>query len=96
MFDQTVQFALDNLARQIARVDAGETDAGAIRVAAEQVLRVAAPAAVEDREYFSVDLALDADAQCGATSPEHNRRCSRRVEHVSTDHRSLEISWAVD
>ena len=93
MFDQSVQFALDNLARQIARVDAGDTGTGAIRIAAEALLRVAAPAAVEDREYFSVDLALDADAQCGATSDEHARRCTRRVEHVSSSHRSLEISW---
>lgn len=95
MYDQTTQFALDNLARQLARVDAGQTEPDAIRIAAEQVLRVTSPAAVEDREYHTVDLALPADQRCGAIGERSGRTCSRRANHVSDTHRCMEISWAV-
>lgn len=95
MYDSTTQHALDNLARQIARVDAGETDAGAIRTAAEALLRVTNPAAVEDREYFRVDLELPRGERCLAVSDDHGLVCSRRYRHVSDTHRSHEISWAV-
>lgn len=94
MYDQTTQHALDNLARQIARVDAGETEAGAIRTAAEALLRVTSPAAVEDREYFRVDLELPRGERCLARG-EYDRVCSRRYRHVSPTHRDCEISWPV-
>jgi len=98
MYDSTTQFALDNLARQIARVDAGEltvaAGADAIRVAADALLRVTSPAAVEDREYFTVDLGLPISARCAARG-DNGLVCSRRDNHVSPTHRCAEISWAV-
>lgn len=94
MYDSTTQHALDNLARQLARVDAGEAGTDAIRIAAEAVLRVTSPAAVEDREYFNVDLELPRGERCLAKG-DHGRVCSRRYRHVSPTHRDCEISWAV-
>lgn len=94
MYDSTTQHALENLARQIARVDAGETEADAIRIAAEALLRVTSAAAVEDREYFNVDLALPRGERCLAKG-DHGRVCSRRYRHASPTHRDAEISWAV-
>lgn len=94
MYDQSTKHAIENLARQIARVDAGETDDSAIRVAAEALLRVASPEAVEDREYYWVDLKLVRSEQCLAKG-EHGRVCSRRFQHASPTHRDCEISWAV-
>ncbi len=94
MYDQTTQHALDNLARQIARVDAGETEAGAIRTAAEALLRVTSPEAVEDREYFYVDLNMIRSERCLAQG-DNGLTCGRRYGHISPTHRSHEITWAV-
>ena len=91
MYDQTTQFARDNLARQIERVNRGEASEKAIRIAAEQLLRVTTPAAIEDREYGK-DLALPISARCGERG-QYGRVCSRRANHVSPDHRDIEYSW---
>lgn len=92
MYDSTTRFALDNLATQLKRVEAGEAGTDAILIAAEQVLRVTSPAAVEDREYFTVDLALPRSERCGHHGP-YGRVCSRRFQHASPTHREAEISW---
>ena len=63
----------------------------AIRIAAEQLLRVTDPAEQEDREYVTVDLALPISQRCGGRNG--GRTCSRRAGHVSPDHRDAEISW---
>ena len=90
--DHVVEFQIKNLERQLQRVDAGEAGIEALRGAIEALLRVSAPAAVEDREYHRVDLRLRESQQCGAHGP-YGRVCKRRAEHVSADHRDLEISW---
>ena len=94
MYDQTTKAGLANLARQLERVAAGEAGTDALVIAAEALLRVTSPAAVEDREYFSVDLALPRGERCLAQG-KHGRVCSRRYQHVSPTHRDAEISWAV-
>lgn len=94
MYDSSTQHALDNLARQLARAEAGETDDSSVAIAARALLRVTSPEAVEDREYFNVDLGLPRGERCLAKG-DHGRVCSRRYKHVSTTHRDCEISWAV-
>jgi hypothetical protein len=94
MFDSTTQFALDNLARQLDRAAAGETDDSAVAMAARALLRATSPAAVEDRQYYDVDLDLPTDKRCRAEG-KHGRVCGRRANHVSDTHRDLEFSWAV-
>lgn len=89
-----ISYARENLVRQIARVDAGETDVNAIRIAAEELLRVTDPAAIEDAEYHRVDLELPISLRCGSRMPEYGRSCSRRAGHVSPTHRDGEISWS--
>lgn len=94
MYDQITKAGLANLARQLERVAAGEAGTDAIRIAAEALLRVASPAAVEDREYFRVDLELPRGERCLAKG-DNGLVCGRRYRHVSPTHRSAEISWAV-
>lgn len=90
--DSTVRFALDNLDRMLREVEAGKRGTDALRIAAEQVLRVTSPAAIEDREYHTIDLALPISEQCGHHGP-YGRVCDRRANHVSPDHREAEVSW---
>lgn len=92
MYDAATQHALDNLERQVKRVEAGETEPDAVMIAAKALLRVTSPAAVEDREYYS-DLKLPAKQRCGAEYGRWGRVCNRRAGHVSTAHRDLEFSW---
>lgn len=91
MFDAQTQHALDNLATMLQDVKTGKRGTDALRIAAEQVVRVTSPAAVEDRNYFA-DLEAEVD-RCGAPG-EHGRFCSRRAGHVSPTHRSMEITWS--
>lgn len=95
MYDQTTQHAIDNLARQLARVDAGEVGTDALRIGIEALLRVTNAAAVEDREYLSFDLGLPDTHRCGVKHGALNMYCGRRANHVSDTHRCAEISWAV-
>ena len=90
--DFYVQAALDNLERQVKRVEAGETEPDAVMIAAKALLRVTSPAAVEDREYYT-DMVLPAEQRCGAEYGKWGRVCSRRAGHVSPDHRDMEFSW---
>lgn len=94
MYDQTTQHAINNLARWVEEYRAENVGKATPSVvsAAEYLLRVTSPEAVEDREYHSVDLALPEHQRCGAIG-EYGRICFRRANHVSPDHRSLEFSW---
>jgi hypothetical protein len=78
--------------KQIARYHAGEQDADGVLLAAQSLLRTMSPEAVEDREYYFVDLDLPAEKRCRHEGP-YGRTCSRRANHVSADHRCMEISW---
>lgn len=93
-YDHYTQSALDHLARYVQLVKNGERPARDLIGAAEAVLRVTSPAAVEDREYMTVDLTLPVSERCGAEYGKWGRVCSRRAGHVSPDHRDLEFSWA--
>jgi hypothetical protein len=52
-------------------------------------------AAVEDREYYTVDLVLTLGASCMAHDKATDLRCFRRAGHVSTTHRNGGVTWAV-
>lgn len=90
--DSIVIHARETLEKQLVRYRAGGSVDGVI-VAAEQLLRVTSPAAVEDREYFSVDLGLPISQRCGEVSERWGRKCSRRAGHVHPNHRDAEVSW---
>lgn len=92
--DYIVSGAIDNLRVWVERFKAENVGKPTppVVAAAEHLLMVSDPAAVEDREYHRVDLRLRESQQCGAHGP-YGRVCKRRAEHVSADHRDLEISW---
>lgn len=92
-YDHYTQSALDNLAHWVGEVEAGRRGPDAVMIAAKALLRVTSPAAVEDREYLTVDLNLPVSERCGAEYGKWGRVCSRRAGHVSPDHRDMEFSW---
>jgi len=95
MSNQFIDHQRENLARVISLYRAGDLPAHHVTLAAEALLHVLDPAAIEDVEYPSLDWRLEAWAQCRAAG-EHGRRCTRRRGHVSLDHRDLEVSWPVE
>jgi len=92
-YDQTTQHAIDNLAHWVEQYRAENVGKATLPVvaAAEHLLRVASPEAVEDREYYN-DIELPRSERCLAKGP-YGRICSRRYQHVSERHRDMEVSW---
>ena len=93
----SISHAVDNLQVWVTRWKDEHVGEPTIPVvaAAEHLLRVMSPEAVEDREYHTVDLALPVTARCGAYGSRTGRTCSRRYGHVSDTHRDGEITWPV-
>lgn len=93
--DGAIRHAMANLEVWLDRYHAENLGKATLPVvaAAEHLLRQLDPAAIEDREYHSYDLALPISRRCGSRG-EYGRTCSRRLGHFSPTHRDGEISWS--
>ena len=89
MIDTTIEYARQNLDKVIAMHAEGKADLKYVLIAAQQLLRVMSPEAVEDREYFTQ---LGQGEACGEVGM-YGRACSRRKGHVNETHRDMEYSW---
>lgn len=92
--DGTIRHAMVNLQTWIDRYQGVPGEAmPPVVVAAQHLLSVLDPRAIEDREYHSYDLALPISRRCGAEYGKWGRSCSRRLGHINESHRDGEISW---